>query len=425
MEKKSSDLGGFYKLGVEERLKMIQDFAGLDDEEVGLLRKTGALNIDTANSMIENVIGAMQLPVGIATNFLINGRDYLVPMAIEEPSVVAAASHAAKLARLSGGFRTSSSEPVMIGQIQLIDVPDMERAKEKICANKETMFKTANNPDSTMVKLGGGLKDIYAKELDTKRGRMLIVYFLVDVMDAMGANAVNRMVEELAPITEDLTGGKARLKIMSNLATNRIARARAVWGKDLGEDIINGILDAFEFAVNDQYRCTTNNKGIMNGIDAVALATGQDFRALESAAHSYACIDGRYKPLAVFEKDAEGNLVGSIEMPIAVGIVGGSVKTNPVAKIGLKILGVKTSQELAEVMAAVGLANNFAALRAMVYEGIQKGHMKLHARNIAISAGAGGALADKIAAEMTKENNISFSRAKAMVDELTAKNQSL
>jgi hydroxymethylglutaryl-CoA reductase len=414
-----SKLTGFHKLGPDDKLQVIKEFSNLTDEEAGLLKKTGALDIDAAGRMIENVVGTTEMPFGVATNFLINGRDYIIPMVLEEPSVVAAASNAAKLARPRGGFSASSDDPLMIGQIQLVGVENIEESKKKIMLNKEKIFDMANKCDSILVKFGGGVRDIEIKDFDTKRGKMLVVHLVVDVRDAMGANAVNTMAERVAPFLEELTGGKVRLRIITNLADRRLARSKAVWDKDvLGEDTIDRILDAYELAENDQYRCTTHNKGIMNGIDAIVIATANDFRAIEAGAHSYAARSGRYEPLTKYEKDEEGNLVGTIELPLALGLVGGATRTHPIAKIAVKIIGAKSTKELAEVVASVGLAQNFAALRALSTEGIQKGHMKLHSRNIAIIAGASEDQIDDVSNRMVEENNISAGRAKEILDEM-------
>jgi len=414
---KSSEISGFHKLSVDEKLSAIKDFAGLDEEDLETLKKTGRLGLDVATRMIENVVGTFEFPFGVATNFKINGKDYLIPMVIEEPSVVAAASYAAKLAR-PNGFEAETDEPVMIGQAQIVDIPDMEKAKRGIDERKEALIELARKQDSMLERFGGGPRGIEVREIETDAGRMLIIHLLVDVRDAMGANAVNTMVEKISPLLEEITGGKVRLRIISNLATKRLARAKAVWKKDvLGEDVIEGIIQAYNFAVKDPYRCTTHNKGVMNGIDAVTIATGNDFRAVEAGMHSYAAIDG-YKPITMYEKDGEGNLVGSIELPIAVGTIGGCTRTNPVAKVSLKMLGVKTAQELAGVMASVGLAQNFAALRALATEGIQRGHLKLHATNLAIVGGASGEMAERVAQRMIEEGNISASRAEQLVKEM-------
>jgi len=421
MENKTSAVSGFYKLPIEERLKLLKEFAGLTDEEIENLKKTGSLPLETANMMIENVIGTMELPFGIATNFRINGRDYFIPMSIEEPSVVAAASYGAKLS-LPEGFRASSDKSIMKSMIQLVGIDDMKRAMNEIEKRKQEMINMCRDPKSSIVKLGGGVFDIVQRVIDTKRGKMLIVDIMCDCKDAMGANTVNTAAEKLAPVLEEITGGKRRLMIISNLADKRLARAEAIWKKEvIGEEIIEGILDAYEFAENDIYRCTTHNKGIMNGIDAVALATGNDFRALESGAHAYAARNRRYESLTKYEKTPEGDLLGRIELPLAVGIVGGSTKTNPIARTSLKILGVKTAQELGKIMAATGLAQNFATLRAQVAEGLQKGHMGLHAKNLAVSAGAKGEEIDRVAQRLVSDKNTTASHARKVLEEIRGK----
>jgi hydroxymethylglutaryl-CoA reductase len=417
---KTSQLEGFYKLSPEERLKIVKEFANLNDEEMEVIKSTGSLKLDQANRMIENVIGTIGIPLGIAVNFLINGRDYLIPMAIEEPSVIAAASNAARMARVKGGFRTSSTEPIMIGQIQLMGLKNASKAKKSILSNKEKIIDIANQQDQMLVKIGGGAKDIEVRILETPSGPMEIVHLLVDTRDAMGANVVNTMAEAVAPFLEEVTGGSVNLRIVSNFADMRLARAEAIFDKQVlgGERVVDGIIDAYEFADSDPYRCTTHNKGIMNGIAAVTLATGNDTRAIEAGAHAFAAKKGGYKPLSTWEKTSEGDLLGRIELPMAVGTIGGATAVHPMAKVCLKILGVKTARELGEVMAAVGLAQNLAALRAMVTEGIQKGHMKLHARNIAVMAGAEGALIDQVAERLIKERKVRVDRAKEILDEL-------
>ncbi|MFH7873371.1 MAG: hydroxymethylglutaryl-CoA reductase, degradative, partial [Candidatus Aenigmatarchaeota archaeon] len=408
-----------YNLSIEERLKILKDFCNLTDDDINLLKNAGALSLDIANRMIENVIGVQHLPFGIATHFLINGKEYFIPMAIEEPSVVAAASYAAKLARAGGGFIAKASDSLMIGQIQIINIKDIENAKKKIIEKKEELIKMANETNPTLISYGGGAKDIEVRELETIRGKMLILHLIVNVADAMGANIINTMCEAIAKRIEELVEGKVRLRIISNLATKRIVRAKAVWKKEVvGEEVIEGVLDAYAFALADEYRATTHNKGIMNGIDAVALACAQDWRAIEAGAHAYASLSGRYLPLTKYRKDEEGNLVGEIELPLQVGIVGGATRTNEIAKIALKILGVSSAKELAEVMASVGLAQNFAALRALATEGIQRGHMELHARNLAIMTGAKLNLVDKVVEIMIKEGNISFENAKRILSEI-------
>ncbi len=407
-----TDFAGFYKLTVSQRAQALKKFANLSDDELGLLQKEGGLPLETASKMIENVAGTMPLPLGFAVNFKINGITRAIPMAIEEASVVAASSNAAKLA-LPDGFQAHADEPIMIGQVQLVDVPDPEASAKKIIEKKSTLIKAANTPDAPLVRHGGGLKDLDAKVISTPRGKMLITYLYVDTRDAMGANAVNTFAESIAPELEEISGGKVRLRILSNLAVKRKAYARAVWSKDaIGEDTIEGILDAYEFAAADAFRAATNNKGIMNGIDALVIATGNDWRAIEAGAHAYAAITGKYLPLAKYSKDKEGSLVGEIELPMALGTVGGATKTHPIAQICLKILGVENARELAEIAACVGLAQNFAALRALATEGIQRGHMDLHSRNIAILAGAKGAQVDEIAARLVKEKKVSVQRAR-------------
>ncbi len=421
--RKTSKISGFYKLSPEKRLKIVRELAGLSKEEVELLRKTGALELKQANRMIENVIGTTELPLGIATNFLINNRDYLIPMAIEEPSVVAAASNAAKMARPGGGFRTESTPPIMVGQIQLVDVKNPVEAREKILKAKKRILAKANEQDPILVKLGGGAKDIEVRVLTTHLGPMTIIHLLIDVRDAMGANVVNTMCEAVAPLIEELTGGRVFLRIVSNLAAYRLARAKAVFTKEAlgGEEVVEGILQAYAFAAADSYRCATHNKGVMNGVIAVALATANDTRALEAGAHAYAAKSGAYKPLTHWERTVEGDLSGWIELPVAVGTIGGATAVHPVAKVCRKILGVQSACELGEVMAAVGLAQNLAAMRALVSEGIQRGHLKLHARNIAVTAGATGELIDIVARRMIEEGKVSYDGAIAILKELEKK----
>ncbi|MGQ9514593.1 MAG: hydroxymethylglutaryl-CoA reductase, degradative [Thermoproteota archaeon] len=415
-----SRISGFYKLTPEERLKKIKEIVGLSDEEVALVSMSGSLKIDLANRMIENVIGTIPIPLGIAVNFLINGKDYLIPMAIEEPSVVAAASNAARIARLKGGFRTGSTGSVMIGQIQVVDLPDPNSARFLLLSQKDAILKKANEQDPVLVSLGGGAKDLRARVIDSYRGKMLIAELLVDCRDAMGANAVNTMAEAVAPLIREITGGRVLLRIVTNLATERLVRASAVFSKEGlgGEEVVESILDAYAFATADIYRAATHNKGIMNGITAVVLATGNDTRAVEAGAHSYASRSGRYLPLTCWEKNRDGDLVGTLEMPLAVGLVGGATATHPIAKIAVKILGVKSATELGEVICAVGLAQNLAALKALATEGLQRGHMKLHARNVAIAAGAEGELIEKIADMIVEERKIRIDRAKELLKEL-------
>ncbi|MDA4127120.1 MAG: hydroxymethylglutaryl-CoA reductase, degradative [Thaumarchaeota archaeon] len=417
----NSEMQGFYKLSMAERMEVLKKVTGLTDEEAKTLANTGGLPAEVADRMIENVIGGITIPLGIATNFRINGKDYLVPMALEEPSVVAAASNAAKIARVKGGFTVTNTGPVMIGQVQVVNVPSPEDAKAKLQARKADILKKANDQDPMLVSLGGGAKDLNVKTLSTLKGPMVIAELIVNTGDAMGANAVNTMAEAVAPMIEEITGGRVFLRIISNLADRRLVRAAAVFEKEAlgGEEVVDGIVYAYAFADSDPYRCATHNKGIMNGVVAVAIACGQDTRALEAGAHSYASRSGSYKPLTTWEKNADGDLVGTLEMPMAVGLVGGAARTHPAAKADIKILGVKTAIDLAEVMGAVGLAQNFAALRALSSEGIQRGHMTLHARNVAVSAGAAGELIDLVAKKMIAEKKIRFDRAKELVLELS------
>ena len=416
---KSSRIKGFYKLSVKERLNKVAEFSGLNEEEKNLIYSTSSLPIDVADRMIENVIGTFELPFGIATNFLIDGKDYLIPMVIEEPSVVAAASNAARMARVKGGFTTSYSGSIMIGQIQVTKLQNPYAAKFEIYNHKDEIIEKANEQDPILTKLGGGCKDVVARVIETIKGQMLIVHLIVDVKDAMGANAVNTMCEAVAPLIERITKGRVYLRIISNLATYRLARAKAVFDKDTigGEEVVDGILEAYAFAKADPFRCATHNKGIMNGIDAVVIATGNDFRAIEAGAHAYAALNG-YKPLTTYEKNEDGDLVGTIELPMAVGIVGGATTVNPLSKIALKILNIKSAEELARIIAAVGLAQNFAALRALATEGIQRGHMELHARNIAMMVGAVGDEVDKVVEILVREKKVRMDRAKEVLDEI-------
>lgn len=411
---KTSRISGFYKLPVEERIKKVQAFAGLTDEEADMLQSMHALDADTADRLIENVVGTMQLSLGIATNFTVNGNDYLVPMAIEETSVVAAASNGAKRARLKGGFTASADDPVMIGQIQVLN-PD-GNAAEAVRQHKEEILELANAQDKVLVRLGGGARDLEVRDLGHD---MMVVHLHVDVRDAMGANAVNTMAEAVAALIEDVTGGTARLRIISNLADRRLVRARATFdsGAIGGEDVVDHVLEAYEFAARDPYRAATHNKGVMNGIDAVVIATGNDWRAIEAGAHSYAARDG-YGPLTHYEKNGDGDLVGSIELPLAIGTVGGTTRVHPMAQLALKILGVESARELAHVIASVGLAQNFAALHALATKGIQQGHMRLHAKNIAVMAGASGDEIDQVARRMVEEDAVRADRAEEILEEL-------
>jgi len=420
---RTSRISGFHKMGLEERLKIVQSFSELKEEDLKTLTKEGALNFDTANRMIENVIGTIQLPIGIAVNFLINGKEYLIPMAIEEPSVVAAASNAARFARSGGGFFVTNTGPVMIAQIQLVHISDAHATRMALFERKEEILRLANAQDPMLVSVGGGARDVEIRVLRTPFGDMVIIHLVVDTRDAMGANAVNTMAEALAPFVEDWTGGKVYLRILSNLADKRLVRARTKVTQEAlgGEDVIDGIIIAQTFAEADPYRAATHNKGIMNGMIAVVIATGNDTRAIEAGAHTYAARSGQYRPLTTWEKDADGNLAGTLELPMAVGLVGGATKVNPVSQVAVRILGVKSAVELGEVIGAVGLAQNLAALRVLATEGVQRGHMSLHAKNIAVTAGAAGSLIDEVAKRLVEEKKVRVDRAKEILEELKKK----
>ena len=420
---KSSEFSGFYKLPVVERVKLLKEFAGLTEDEAALLQKPSALGLDVANRMVENVVGVIPVPLGVAVNFLINGRELVVPMAIEEPSVIAAASNAAKMARKKGGFHATSTDSVMIGQIQVVGVQDAHRARFEILARKQEILKRANDQDPILVSLGGGAEDLEVRIIDTSQGTMVIAELFVDCRDAMGGNAVNTMAEAVAPLIEEISGGRVYLRIISNLAVKRLARAKAIFAKEAlgGEEVVDGIIKAYAFAASDPFRCATHNKGIMNGVTAAVLATGNDTRAIEAGAHAYAARSGHYTSLTAWEKTREGDLVGTLEMPMAVGIVGGATASNPIAKLAVKVLGIKSAKELAEIIVSVGLAQNLGALRALAAEGIQRGHMSLHARNVAIGAGAVGDLIDKVAEQMVAERKVRADRAKEILEKLTAR----
>ena len=418
MVKKSSQVSGFYKLPVEKRVDFVADFADLSEEDKKLF--SSCLEMDTADRMIENVLGTFELPLGLAVNFLINGKDYVIPMVTEESSVVAAASNAAKMARIKGGFKTEISKPLMIGQLQLLKVDDVASAAKNILDHKKQLLDLANAQDKVLVDFGGGAKDIEVRILDSPLGKMIVAHLVVDVRDAMGANAVNTMCEALAPMLEELTGAYVRLKILSNLADKRVVKAKATFDKDKmgGEKVVDAFLESYTLASIDPYRAATHNKGIMNGIDSLIIATGNDFRAIESGAHAYAARNGQYTSLTSYHKDKDGNLVGEIELPCAIGIVGGAGNIHPKARLCKKILGIKTAKELSEVVAALGLAQNFAAVFALSTVGIQKGHMGLHAKNIAVMAGATGAQIDKVADQLIKEEKIKLDRAKEILKDL-------
>jgi hydroxymethylglutaryl-CoA reductase len=422
----SSRLEGFRDLDPDARLQRVADAIGLDDEARRALHGAGALPLTLANGMIENVIGTFDIPLGIATNFTINGRDYLIPMAVEEPSVVAGASYMARIARGCGGFATSSTAPIMRAQVQVLSVKDPYGARSRILAHREEILAAANAKDKVLIGLGGGCKDIEVHVFeDTGVGPMVVLHLLVDVRDAMGANTVNSMAETIAPMIEKVTGGAVRLRILSNLADLRLARASVRLTPDAmktrefsGERMVSGIVEACALAIVDPYRAATHNKGIMNGIDPIVVATGNDWRAVEAGAHAWACRSGRYSSLTRWELDGTGCLVGTIEMPMPLGLVGGATKTHPAARAALAVLGVKSANELAEIAVAVGLAQNMAALRALATEGIQRGHMALHARNIAILAGAVGEQIEQVAEELAADHDVNVDRAKSVLARL-------
>jgi len=415
---KSSSYPGFFKLTPEERLKEVAEFTGISAEEQTILQNAGALDMDKADHMIENVIGRYTLPMGVALNFIINGKEYVIPMVTEEPSVVAAASNAAKMARSGGGFYASNTGSIMIGQIQLVGIQNPAYAKIVIHEHKDEIIRICNEKDPTLIKFGGGVQDVDVRVVPSVQGDMVVVHLKVNTLDAMGANAVNTMAEAVAPYIESITGGRVYLRILSNLAIHRLARSRVVITSEAigGSAVVDAVLSAYAFAAADPFRATTHNKGIMNGISAVILATGNDTRAIESGAHAFACMSGSYKPLTTWEKDKDGNLVGTIEIPMAVGLVGGATKIHPMAQVGVKILGVKTAAELAEIVASVGLAQNLAAIRALATEGIQRGHMSLHARNLATVAGASGEVLEAVVKQMLAEKNVRLEYAQELME---------
>ena len=420
----NSRISGFYNLTLDERRAKLADDSNLTPEDL-LPWTTGGLSAEAADHMIENVVGMHALPLGIGLNFMVNGKDVLVPFAIEEPSVVAGASFMAKLARAGGGFHATTSEPQMIGQIQVINVANLNEARLKLYEHKAELLATADAIDPILKKFGGGARDLEVRVFeDSPIGGFLVFHLIYDVRDAMGANAVNTACEKLAPQIEAITNGKVHLRILSNLADRRIARARCTipvneltigFESFKGETVRDGIIAAWAFAATDPYRAATHNKGIMNGVDAVVIATGNDWRAIEAGAHAYAARTGRYTSLSTWGKDADGNLVGTLEMPMAVGIVGGATKVHPAAQAAVKLMGVKTASELAEIIVSVGLAQNMAALRALATEGIQRGHMSLHARQVAIAAGASGELIEKVAAQMVAEKVVRVDRAEEIL----------
>ncbi len=424
-EIKGSRIPGFYNLTLQQRLAELAERGLLDAQDLAALGGKAGLSIDQADHMIENVVGLHALPLGIALNFIVNGREVLIPMAVEEPSVVAGASFMAKLARASGGFTAQADPPEMIGQIQLLCLSDLASARQAVLDHKAGLLDEISALDPVLKHLGGGPRDLEVRPIeDSAVGPFLVVHLIYDVRDAMGANAVNTAVEHLAPRLESLTGGKAHLRILSNLADRRLARAQCTiplaelaFDDYSAGDVRDGIISAWAFAAVDPYRAATHNKGIMNGVDPVVIATGNDWRAIEAGAHAYAARSGRYTSLSTWGQDGQGNLVGSLEMPMAVGIVGGATQVHPVARAALKLMGVASAQELAKIIISVGLAQNLAALRALATEGIQRGHMSLHARQVAIAAGAQGAMIEQLAARLVAEKAVRIDRAVEIINE--------
>ena len=417
---KSSSYSGFYKLSVEERLQKVGEFADLTQEELNLIADSNHLPIETADHMIENVIGRFSLPLSVGVNFVINGKDVLVPMVTEEASVVAAASNAAKMARSLGGFKTSYTGSIMIAQVQLVGIKDPNGARLAILSQKEKIKEICNEKDPYLVNHGGGFSDLEVKLVETDKGTMVVTHLKVDTLDAMGANAVNTMAEAVAPFLEEITGGQVFLRILSNLAVHRLARAHVEVDKEVlgGEETVDKILLAYAFAKNDPFRAATHNKGIMNGVIPVVLATGNDTRAIESGAHAYAARNGQYTSLTTWEKNEKGNLVGTIELPMAVGLVGGATKIHPIAKVAIKILDITKASELAQIIAAVGLAQNLAAVKTLATDGIQRGHMSLHARNVATVAGATLEQLDEVVKQMREAKLINVEYAKEILSKL-------
>jgi hydroxymethylglutaryl-CoA reductase len=424
-----SRIPGFYNHTMAERLSELAQHGELSAEDIAALSGQAGLTSEQADHMIENVVGTFALPLGIALNFTVNGREVLVPMVIEEPSVVAGASFMAKLTRAGGGFIARVDPPEMIGQVQLLCIPDLQAARQAILDKKEHLLAEIFDLDPVLKRLGGGPRDLEVRLIEESPiGAFLVVHLIYDVRDAMGANAVNTAVERLAPQLESISGGKAHLRILSNLADHRLARAECTiplseleFDTYTAEDVRDGIISAWAFAAADPYRAATHNKGIMNGVDPVVIATGNDWRAIEAGAHAYAARSGRYTSLSTWGQDVHGNLVGSLEMPMAVGIVGGSTQVHPAARVSLKLLGATTAGQLAEIIVSVGLAQNLAALRALATEGIQRGHMGLHARQVAIAAGAQGDVIEQLAAHLVAEKTVRIDRAKEILAEWNKK----
>ena len=422
----TSRIPGFYNLPMDERLDKLAEASGLSCQDIEALRTDYGLVDEQADHMVENAIGSFGLPLGIGLNFIVNDQEVLVPMAIEEPSVVAGASFMAKLARLGGGFTASMAAPEMIGQIQVLDVKDLIAASLNLYQHKAELLTEADSVDPLLKKFGGGARDLEVRIIEESPiGAFLVIHLIYDVRDAMGANAVNTACEKLAAHVEELTGGRVHLKILSNLADRRLARvgctipvAALAFDDFSGDQVRDGIIAAWAFAVADPYRAATHNKGIMNGVDAVVIATGNDWRAIEAGAHAYAARDGSYTSLSTWSKDAQGDLIGELEMPMAVGIIGGATQVHPTARAALKLMGVQTAAELAGIIVSVGLAQNLAALRALATEGIQRGHMSLHARLVAIAAGALGDQIEKVAAQMVANKTVRIDFAEKILKSL-------
>ncbi len=421
----SSRIPGFYNLSLEERYARLTSMGTLTPEDESILRGDAGLTLEQAQHMIENVVGRYALPVGLGLNFVVNGREVVVPMVVEEPSIVAGASFMAKLARAGGGFQAHTTAPEMIGQMQLLNVPDLAAARLALLENKDALLGAAAEIDPVLKELGGGPRDLEVRLIEESPiGPFLVVHLIYDTRDAMGANAINTACERLAPQVEALTGGRVHLRILSNLADRRLARVlctipldELAFGDYRAEDVRDGIIAAWAFAAADPYRAATHNKGIMNGVDAVVLATGNDWRAIEAGAHAYAARSGRYTSLSTWGQDADGNLVGTLEMPLAVGTVGGATRVHPAAQLALRIMGVTSAAQLAEIIVSVGLAQNLAALRALATEGIQRGHMSLHARQVAIAAGAQGEIISRLAAQLVAEKTVRIDRARQILKE--------
>jgi len=424
----SSRLPGFYDLPLSKRLDALSAAAGLDGETAAALSGSAGLAGEQADHMIENVVGVYGLPLGIAVNFVVNGREVFVPMVIEEPSVVAGASFMARLAREGGGFQAETTAPEMIAQLQVLEVRDLAAARDALLAEKAAILAEADQVDPVLLRLGGGARDLEVRLIpETPVGPMLIVHLIYDTRDAMGANAANTAAERLAPRVEAITGGRVHLRILSNLADRRLARATCripaaalAFGDFTGERVRDGIVEAWAFAAVDPYRAATHNKGIMNGVDAVVIATGNDWRAIEAGAHAYAARSGRYTSLSQWSTGSDGALEGRLEMPMAVGTVGGATRVHPAARACLRLMGVASARELAEVVVSVGLAQNLAALRALATEGIQRGHMGLHARQVAIAAGAQGDQVERVARQLVIEGTVRLDRAEAILHEREA-----